>query len=222
MILRHTYLRITRREVPPGTIAGNLRRLALASRPVYMVEGYLLNDVRVGEPIRFRACFRLGRPYHRNYRSTPVVILEGEFVLTHYALFQILRVPPTIALGSEPGTWIPEEIVSQGVHPPVNRRTKSSYYRATVYSVPMRISVPDLSCLALMGYPFAVLEGYLRPRPRRGGRLKFHADHSEGRENRVIHESAPIQCREGRYCLTAYCLYHLQRLPDPLRTNNHE
>lgn len=150
------------------------------------------------------------------------MILEGEFVLTHYALFQILRVPPTIALGSEPGTWIAEEIVSQGVHPPVTRRTKSSYYRATVYSVPMRISVPDLSCLALMGYPFAVLEGYLRPRPRRGGRLKFHADHSEGRENRVIHESAPIHCREGSYCLTAYCLYHLQRLPDPLRANNHE
>ena len=142
------------------------------------------------------------------------MILEGEFVLTHGALFQVLRVPPTIALGSEPGTWIPEEIVSQGV-PPVTRRMKSSYYRATVYSVPMRISVPDLSTLALMGYPCAVLEGYLRPRPRRGGRLKFHADQSESAQNRVIHESASIQCRQGNYFLTAFCLYLLQRLPDP-------
>ncbi len=214
MILRDTYLRITRWEVPPGTIAGSLRRLALASRPVYMVEGVLLKDVQVGAPILFRACFRLGRPYRRIYLSSPVVILEGEFVLTHRALFQILRVPPTIALSSEQGTWIPEGSVSLGV-PPVTRRMKSSYYRATVYSVPMRISVPDLSTLALMGYPCAVLEGYLRPRPRRGGRLKFHADQSEGIENRVIHESAPIQCREGSYFMTAYCLYHLQKVPCP-------
>jgi len=150
-----------------------------------------------------------------------VVILEGEFLLTHYALFQILGVPP-IALGPEPGTWISGEDIRQGAHRSVTRRTKSSYCRATVYSVPMRISVPDLSTLALMGYPFAVLEGYLRPRPRRGARLKFHADQTQGRENRVIHESAPIQCREGSYFMTPYCLYHLQRLPDPLESNNYE
>jgi hypothetical protein len=214
MILRQTYLRITRWEVPPGTIAGNLRRLALASRPVFMVEGVLLKDLQVGEPILFRACW-LGRPYRRIYLSSPVVILEGEFVLTHRALFQFLRVPPITSFPSDPSARVSEESVSKSVHPSVTRQTRSSYCRATVYSVPMRISVPDLSALALMGYPCAVLEGYLRPRPRRGGRLKFHADQTQGRENRVIHESAPIQCREGNYFLTALCLYHVQRLPDP-------
>ena len=61
MILRDTYLRVTRWDVPPGTIAGSLRRLALTAQPVYMVEGYLLDDIEVGAPIRFKACFRLGR-----------------------------------------------------------------------------------------------------------------------------------------------------------------
>ena len=94
MILRDTYLRITRWEVPPGTIAGSLRRLALVSRPVYMVEGVLLKDVQVGAPILFRACFRLGRPYRRIYLSSPVVILEGEFVLTHRGAVSDFAGPP--------------------------------------------------------------------------------------------------------------------------------
>jgi len=92
--------------VPPGTIAGSLRRLALVSRPVYMVEGVLLKDLQVGVPILFRACFRLGRPYRRIYLSSPVVILEGEFVLTHRALFQFLRVPPITSFPADPGARV--------------------------------------------------------------------------------------------------------------------
>ena len=96
-----------------------------------------------------------------------------------------------------------------------NSLLKQCREKETFFTKRRIISVPDLSTLALMGYPFAVLEGYLWPRPRRGGRLRFHADQSEGNENRVIHERAPIQCRKGNYFLTAFCLYLLQRLPDP-------
>ena len=209
MISRNKYMRVTRWEVPPHTSAASLRLLVFVCRPVYMVEGYLLEDIQVGEAIRFKATFRLGQPYHRTYRSSRVVCVEGEFVMTEKSLFQILRVPPTTPLLEEPIIWITEESSFQGSSPSVTRRARIPYVRATVYSVPQNSGYPDLSTLALLGYQFAEVEGFLHPRPRRGGRLKIYADDGG---IRLLHESARIWCRQGNYFLTS-CLYHLQKIP---------
>jgi hypothetical protein len=93
-MLRDTYLRITRLEVPPRTTAASLRLLALVCRPMLIVEGYLLADIRVDAPIHFRAFFHCGRPILRDYASSDVVKVQGLYVMTDHSLYQVLRVPP--------------------------------------------------------------------------------------------------------------------------------
>jgi len=216
LMTRDSYLRITRLLVPRNVSAASLRLLALVSRPAIVVEGYLLEEIQIDAPIRFRACFQSGLPFHRNYISSEVRRIEGEFVQTCHGLFQILRVPPSVPRSAEPNfvmNWKAEEGHCLDVKPPSVRYEKKTLFRAELYSVPRNTGYPDLSTLAEMGYEFAAFEGYLRRKPMVGRKLNFLTVHSGSNPNRLIHISAPIVRHEGDYCLTNHCLYRLQQVP---------
>ncbi len=213
MIPRETYVRITRRELPKNPSRENLPTFGLGMQPLFVAEGHLLEDLRVGAPIIFRACFRGGRPHHRQYKSGDVLRVEGEYVWTRKSLFQILRVPPFRSLDGvdeiQPAMDV-DDLLSVGVKAATIRHSKNTFYRAVTYSVPHYTGYPDLSVLALMGYPFAQFQGFLRYRPIPGGTLNFLEEPAGRDPNRLIHMSSRIVSKQGEYCLTGNCLYRIQ------------
>jgi hypothetical protein len=93
-MIRNSYIRLTQFEVPPNTTAGQLRLLALVSKPVHIFEGMLISDVRVREAIRLQTIFYDGVAKRQRLGSSRVLRIEGGYALTKRSLFQFLRVPP--------------------------------------------------------------------------------------------------------------------------------
>jgi hypothetical protein len=93
-MLRNSYIRLTQFEVPPNTMAGQLRLLALVSKPVHIFEGVLISDVRVQKAIQLQTVFYDGVAKRQRLGSSRVVRIESGYALTQRSLFQFLRVPP--------------------------------------------------------------------------------------------------------------------------------
>ena len=89
-----SYIRLTCYHWPSSdTSAAHLADLACALTPGCVIEGLLLSDIKVGDPVRIHQRFLDGAAASADYTSLPVIRIEYGYVMTADALFQVLRVP---------------------------------------------------------------------------------------------------------------------------------
>lgn len=59
-----------------------------------MLQGILLNDVRINKGIQLRAHYRNGGASAEKITSSPVIRIEPGYILTADTVYQVLRIPP--------------------------------------------------------------------------------------------------------------------------------
>ena len=88
-----TYVRITQYGVPSGISTPDLFCLSLMGYERSLHEGYLLSKPQVAGKILLRGCLRNGKVCRGDLASSRIIRIEGSFIRTEKALYQVVRVP---------------------------------------------------------------------------------------------------------------------------------
>ena len=94
---RGQYVRVTAYLVPfplPFTSTTDLETVALLSSTLWLMEGWLRNNLLIGSKIYLSARIREGRSCVGEFESENIERIEGQYVLTRVELYQFVRVPP--------------------------------------------------------------------------------------------------------------------------------
>ena len=94
---RGQYVRVTAYLVPfplPFNITTDLETVAILSTTLWLMEGWLRNNLLIGSKIYLSARIREGRPCVGEFKSDRIQRIQGQYALTHQELYQIVRVPP--------------------------------------------------------------------------------------------------------------------------------
>ena len=94
---RGQYVRVTAYLVPfplPFTSTTDLETVALLSSTLWLMEGWLRNNLLIGSQIYLSARMREGRPCAGEFQSENIERIEGQYALSRVELYQFVRVPP--------------------------------------------------------------------------------------------------------------------------------
>ena len=94
---RGQYVRVTAYLVPfplPFTLTTDLETVAIISTTLWLMEGWLRNNLLIGSKIYLSARIREGRSCVGEFESENIERMEGQFALTRVELYQFVRVPP--------------------------------------------------------------------------------------------------------------------------------
>jgi len=94
---RGQYVRVTAFLVPfplPFTSTTDLETVALLSSTLWLMEGWLRNNLLIGSKMYLSARIREGRSCVGEFESENIERMEGQFALTRVELYQFVRVPP--------------------------------------------------------------------------------------------------------------------------------
>jgi len=94
---RGQYVRVTAYLVPfplPFTSTTDLETVALLSSTLWLMEGWLRNNLLIGSKMYLSARIREGRSCVGEFESENIERMEGQFALTRVELYLFVRVPP--------------------------------------------------------------------------------------------------------------------------------
>jgi hypothetical protein len=94
---RGQYVRVTAYLVPfplPFTSTTDLETVALLSSTLWLMEGWLRNNLLIGSKIYLSARIREGRSCVGEFESENIERIEGQYALTRVELYQFVLVPP--------------------------------------------------------------------------------------------------------------------------------
>lgn len=94
---RGQYVRVTAYLVPfplPFPFTTDLETVAILSTTLWLMEGWLRNNLLIGSQIYLSARMREGRPCVGEFQSETIERIEGLYALTRVELYQFVRVPP--------------------------------------------------------------------------------------------------------------------------------
>jgi len=94
---RGQYVRVTAYLVPfplPFTFTKDLETVAILSTTLWLMEGWLRNNLLIGSQIYLSARMREGLPCVGEFQSENIERIEGLYALTRVELYQFVRVPP--------------------------------------------------------------------------------------------------------------------------------
>src|ERR1700722_5417179 len=90
---RNTYVRLQFYTRPSEDTTGPLARVVETAVLLGMIQGRLLDDVRLRQGIHLQADYRKGASTIEKSSSRPVLRIEPGYILTRDSLYKILRVP---------------------------------------------------------------------------------------------------------------------------------
>ena len=90
---RNTYVRLQFYTRPSEDTTGPLARAVESAVLLGMIQGRLLDDVRLRQGIHLQADYRNGASTIEKISSRPVLRIEPGYILTRDSLYKILRVP---------------------------------------------------------------------------------------------------------------------------------
>ena len=94
---RGQYVRVTAYLVPfplPFTFTTDLETVAIISTTLWLMEGWLRNNLLIGSQMCLSARMREGRPCVGEFQSENIERIEGQYALTRVELYKFVRVPP--------------------------------------------------------------------------------------------------------------------------------
>jgi hypothetical protein len=95
---RGRYVRVTAFLVPfpsPFSFSTDLETVAIFSSTLWVMEGWVRNDLCVGSRFYLIARIREGQRCLGKFESGRIQRIERQYALTHQELFQFVRVPPS-------------------------------------------------------------------------------------------------------------------------------
>jgi hypothetical protein len=78
----------------PFTFTTDLETVAILSTTLWLMEGWLRNNLLIGSHMCLSARMREGRPCVGEFQSENIERIEGQYALTRVELYQFVRVPP--------------------------------------------------------------------------------------------------------------------------------
>jgi hypothetical protein len=94
---RGLHVRVTAYLLPfplPFNITTDLETVAILSCTLWLMEGWLHNNLLIGSTFHLSARIREGRPCVGEFESENIERIEGQYALSRVELYQIVRVPP--------------------------------------------------------------------------------------------------------------------------------